>query len=162
MKKIFLLVIISLLLTGCNDSNISNEKIEYNNYIKDLKNTDIKYFNNNIPFNIEVFFEKDIETEITYRVIIDNPTESIKKIKAIAIHNYKTEDIFPTSGIFEEELNLIPDVIDVKNNNVEGIILIGYIEFNKDIEEFNGTVKVLVTYEDKNNKKHKVYYQKTN
>lgn len=162
MKKIFLLVIISLLLTGCYNSNYSKEKLEYDNYIEELKEANEDKFLNNIPFDINVYFDKDIDSEITFRVIIDNPKEAIKNIKAIAIHNYKTEDIFPTSGIFEDPLSLIPNVIDKDKNEVEGIILVGYINFNKELEAFDGTVKVLVTYLDAANNKHKVFYQQTN
>ena len=112
----------------------------------------------NIPFDIEVYTEKIIDNEITYRVIIDNPKEDIKNIEAIIIHDKYTEDIFPSTGIFDDKLNLIPETIDKDKNYVKGIILTGYIPFKADINDLNATFKVLVKYTDKFNVESVVMY----
>jgi hypothetical protein len=159
MKKLFLLGLLLFLITGCFNSKIDKEKKLYNNYISELESIKNNSFNNNLPFDINVYLDKIDTEEIMYRVIIDNPKEDINNIEAIAIHNYQTKDIFPTSGIFDDKLNLIPNKIDKDNNIVKGIILIGYIPFNKSIDGFDGTIKVLVAYEDKDSVKHKVYFK---
>ena len=104
------------------------------------------------------YTEKIIDNEITYRVIIDNPKEDIKNIEAIIIHDKYTEDIFPSTGIFDDKLNLIPETIDKDKNYVKGIILTGYIPFKGDINDLNATFKVLVKYTDKFNVESVVMY----
>lgn len=113
----------------------------------------------NLPFDITVNIEKLIDSEITYRIIIDNPKEIVKNIKTIVVHNHKTDDIYPTSGIFEEPLNLIPNSIDLDENDVKGIILIGYIDYDKDIELFKGLFRILVKYENAYGNNEQVYYE---
>ena len=102
--------------------------------------------------------DKIIETEVMYRVIIDNPKVSLRNIEALVIHDKHTEDIFPSSGIFETKLNLIPGVINKNSNYVEGIILAGYIPFEDDIKNLNATFKVLFKYEDDNGESHTIIY----
>lgn len=155
MKKIiFALILLIVMLTGCNKE--SNEYKTYKNYIKELNESNI--MSSNIPFDIEVYTEKIIDNEITYRVIIDNPKEDIKNIEAIIIHDKYTEDIFPSTGIFDDKLNLIPETIDKDKNYVKGIILTGYIPFKGDINDLNATFKVLVKYTDKFNVECVVMY----
>lgn len=152
-----ILILCCLLLTSCT-SNIYDEHINlYNSLVDETNSYNKSDINEYLPFDIEVYFEKVIDSEITYRVILDNPKISINNIKAIVIHNYETKDIYPTSGIFEESLNLIPNVVDLKSNNVKGVILVGYIDYAKDIESFKGTVKVLVEYNDLDGNLNKVY-----
>ena len=153
-KIIFVLILLIVMLTGCNKE--SNEYKTYKNYIKELNESNI--MSSNIPFDIEVYTEKIIDNEITYRVIIDNPKEDIKNIEAIIIHDKYTEDIFPSTGIFDDKLNLIPETIDKDKNYVKGIILTGYIPFKADINDLNATFKVLVKYTDKFNVESVVMY----
>ena len=83
----------------------------------------------------------------------------MNNIKVIAIHDQETEDIFPTAGIFDESLNLNPNVIDVESNNVGGIILVGYISFVGEIDEFTCKVSVLLEYEDEQSNVKQIFYQ---
>ena len=93
-----------------------------------------------------------------YRVIIDNPKVSLRNIEAIVIHDKYTEDIYPSSGIFEEKLNLIPGVINKSSNYVEGIILAGYIPFEGEEKDLNATFKLLFKYEDDDGNSHTIVY----
>ena len=145
MKKILWIILLSLLLSGCSNK-YTNEEIVYNNYVNDLKKT--TQYNYVIPFDLEVYVDKIIETEVMYRVIIDNPKVSLRNIEALVIHDKHSEDIFPSSGIFESKLNLIPGVINKSSNYVEGIILAGYIPFEGDIKNLNAKFKILFKYED--------------
>jgi hypothetical protein len=158
MKKLLPIFLFIFILTGCN--SYSKEKEIYNDMIKDLNNKII--INEELPFSIDVLLEKDIEEELTYKVIIDNPKEEIRNIKAIVIHNFNTNDIYPSIGIFDDKLSLIPNKIDSENNIVKGIVLVGYIKYNDSINNFNGIIKLLLEYEDKGGNHQKVYYQYQN
>lgn len=158
MRRI-ILIICCLIISGCT-SDIKDDQVKMYNRLVDKINTyELNDVTSNIPFNINIYFEKIIDEEITYRVIIDDPKENINKIKAIAIHNYETDNIYPTTDIFEEPLNLIPNIIDLKNNNAKGIILVGYIDYVDDIKTFKGIIKLLVEYEDINGNLKEIYYE---
>lgn len=157
MRRLVLLIC-CLLITGCNNTQYDEQIKTYNRLINETKELKANDVSKSLAFDIEVYFEKITNDEITYRIIIDNPKEEMLNIKAIAIHNYPTKDIFPTTGLFEEPLNLIPNNIDLKKNNAKGVILIGYIKYNKKVETFKGTIKVLIEYSNKN-KTIKRYYQ---
>lgn len=147
MKKI-LIFICCLLLIGC--SNFSSEEKIYNNYISELKN--INYTSKNIPFDINVNYYKLNDKKIRYEITIDNTKKDIYSIEAIGIHNRKTNDIFPSIGIFDNKEKLLV------NKKPKGILLVGYIDYNKDFNKFKCTMKVLVKYKTSDNKLHKVYY----
>ena len=70
--------------------------------------------------------------------------------------------LYPSIGVFDETLNLVPDKIDNENNFVKGFIMSGYIEYSGEIKDFNGEIRVLVEYTDENNIVNKVYYKYTN
>lgn len=148
MKRLILLIIPILLLCSCSKESIELKK--YNLYIKELETNENS---TNIPFDINIDLSKFTNEEYMYKVIIDNPKEELKNIEALIIHDKDTKDIFPSSGIFDEKYNLIPNNIDKDNNNAKGIILIGYIKENTNI-----TFKVLVKYEDKDNKTNTIIY----
>lgn len=154
MKKVLLLILL-ILLCGCSKSDSKELKL-YKEYLKEIKSTEST--NSNLPFNIEVIVDKIIETEVSYRVIIDNPKVSLRNIEVIAIHDKYTKDIFPSSGIFDDKLNLIPNVINKSSNYVEGIILVGYIPFEDDIKNLNANFKVLFKYTDDDEKSHTIVY----
>lgn len=145
MKKILLIITLLFILTGCTNE-LTKEEILYNNYVTELKK--VTNYETNLPFDLEIYVDKIIETEVMYRVIIDNPKVSLRNIEAIVIHDKHTEDIFPSSGIFEDKLSLIPGVINKSSNYVEGIILAGYIPYEGDIKNLNANFKLLFKYED--------------
>ena len=106
MKKILFILLI-FFIVACDYSNVSEEaKNEYINKKEEL--TKKEEFENidNIPFDITISLDRINEEEITYRVIIDNAKEDISNIKALLIHDYFTEDIFPSIGILDDTINL--------------------------------------------------------
>lgn len=152
----YLLLILSLfILTGCNN-NVSSEKKVYDKYINELEKSSNEVVD--LPFNIEVYVDKIIETEVMYRVIIDKPKIALRDIEAIVIHNMYTEDVFPSSGIFDTKYSLIPNVINKSSNYIEGIILIGYIPFEGEIKELDVTFKILFKYKSDDGKEHTITY----
>lgn len=156
--KRWILIGCCVLLVSC--TNIYNDQLSlYNQYVDEITSYNEMNTDTNLPFDIKVYFEKVIDDEITYRIIVDNPKEEMKNIKAIAIHDYPTTDVFPTSGVFEKPLHMSPDIVNMNDNYVKGFILIGYIDFNNELEGFDGTVKVLIQYDDVDGNLKKVYYQ---
>lgn len=152
MKKI-LIIILTIFLVGCNntpkESKSELEKEDYINYVKKLEK--INEPTDDIPFDIEVKYDKLTKDEVRYQIVIDNPKYELNDVKALAIHNKETDDIFPSSGIFENPIDLIP------NQKPEGIILVGYIPYTKKVDDFKCNIKVLVEYKI-DNKKYTSYY----
>lgn len=147
MKKILIILLLIFFLCGC--SNISKEKEEYLDYIDELK--EVKESSKEYPFNIEVKYDRITKKEIRYQVILDDVKEDIIDITMISYHDKKTSDIYPSIGIFDEKESLY------KDKKPSGLILVGYIPYKGDIDDFNITMKVLVKYKIKN-KEYKIHY----
>ena len=75
-------------------------------------------------------------------------------VKAILIHNYFTNDIFPSIGIFDDGVDLLTNSEEVK-----GISLVGYISSTKDIN--NLEYRVYIEYKTDNDETNKIYYKST-
>lgn len=149
-KRLIILLIPIILLCGCKDEKITKEKELYDNYIKELK--EVNDSSTDYPFKIEIKYDKLVDGIYRYQVIIDETEEDIYDIEAIAIHNKKTKDIYPSIGIFDKK-----EKLEV-GKKPAGIILVGYIDYDKKIEDFNCKIKVLIKYKNKNNNKKSVYY----
>lgn len=142
---VILLIFISFIIIGCSkDDNVKNKETENNKekylkYVQKLKNIDES--TKDMPFNVNVEYNKVNENEVRFEVSIDNPKGTVKNIKALAIHNYQTDDIFPSVGIFDDSVTL------VEGEKPEGIVLAGYIPYTDDIDDLNVEVKVIIKYE---------------
>lgn len=145
MKKILICLLLIFFICGCT----SSDKKEYLNYINELKS--VEKSSKSYPFNIEVKYDKLIDQEVRYQVILDDVKEDIKDIEIICYHDKKTSDIYPSIGIFDDKESL------KKGKKPSGLILVGYIRYKGDLEDFNITMKVLVKYKI-NNKEYKKYY----
>lgn len=159
MKKLIMLLF-AVFIVGCSsvkietDNKIVEEKQDYL-AIKDELNSVDKYISDeNLPCDIKISLDRINKEEISYRAIIDNPKTDMYNIKALLIHDYFTEDIFPSIGIFDETENLI-----VGNEEVRGISLVGYIETTNDIEELDLNVKLYIEYSDSEGNIQKIYYK---
>lgn len=150
MKKVLVLLISIIVLTGCTSNDLSKDKEAYLKYIKDLR--EVKNTTSNIPFEIEVKYDKITNHEVRYQVIIDNVKEDIFNIEALAVHNKETDDIFPSIGIFDEKQDLL------KDKKPSGVILVGYINYQGEIKDFKCKIKLLVKYKTNDKKNHKIYY----
>ena len=145
MKKILIILLLIFCICGCT----SSEKKEYLNYIEELKS--VEKSSKSYPFDIEVKYDKIIDQEVRYQVILDNVKEDISDITIICYHDKKTDDIYPSMGIFDDKESL------KKDKKPSGLILVGYIPYKKDIDSLKITMKVLVKYKIKD-KEHKIYY----
>ena len=158
MKKVGMIVVIILILCGCT-SKIDEDQLIYNGYVEEMKEIKTDTTSEDIV-NVEIELEEETDGEITYRVTIDQPKEEMKDIEAMVYHTEKTDDIYPTIGVFDKKLNLIPGLKDNKDNNVKGIVLGGFIKTRKSIEQFHPTFKIMILYNNKENERKKIYYIK--
>lgn len=151
MKK-YLIVLFSfiLLVCGCSNDELSDETKTYNKYLNEIKK--VSKTSENIPFDVSTEYDRVNEKEIRYQVIIDNVKEDMFDIEAIAYHDKKTDDVFPSIGIFDDK-----EKLEV-GKKPSGIILVGYIKYDGDISDFKCKIKVLIKYKDSNKKDNKVYY----
>ena len=162
MKKLVVFLFI-IFLVGCSNIEIEpNEEInkEKENYlaIKNELNSVKEYVNDDdLPCDVTISIDRINKEEISYRAIIDNSKIDMHNVKALLIHDYFTEDIFPSIGIFDETENLL-----VGNEEVKGISLVGYIETTKDIEELNLNVKLYIEYTDSEGNIKEIYYKLNN
>jgi len=140
----YIIIILLMFLTSCQN----NKYDEYVNYLENQKENYIDIV------DIELEFI-ELNEETMYKVTIDNPKEKMFDVEALVIHDYETNDIFPSFGIFEEKYNLYNEKID--DSYTKGIILIGYIkEFDS-----NKNFKILIRYKDENsNNKEFIKYIK--
>lgn len=160
MKKIGYVVLILLLMCGC-EKKIDPKQKEYQDTVEQLQEKKEKKFDTEFPFVVDVSLDSFTDDEITYSVVIDQPVVPMKNIKAIAIHDVETDDIFPSIGILDEPLHLYPNEVDESSKKVKGIALVGYIKTKKKIGEFHMNLKVMVSYEDmEGNIKRYYYYHK--
>ena len=150
MKKIIsisLIILLSIFLVlGCTPkketkkkekTSVESEKDTYIKYVKKARK--VKESTEDLPFTVDVVYE-GMKEEVRYQVIIDNPTANITDIKAIAIHDKQTDDVFPSVGIFDKKVDLLPD------KKPSGVILVGYIPYEGDIDKFECEVKVVISY----------------
>ncbi len=146
---IFLLAFISfiIIIVGCSDKettgdsakNVEKNKNTYIKYVQKLKKVEESSLD--IPFDINVTYDKLDDEELRYQIVIDNPTKDIKNVKAVAVHNKQTDDVFPSIGIFDETVDLTIE------SESKGIILVGYIPYEGDLEKFKCEMKVIISYE---------------
>ena len=159
MKKLVVLVVFIIFIVGCsnvkieNNNKISEEKESYL-AIKNELNAKKEYISSDeLPCNVTRINRE----EVSYRAIIDDPKVNMYNVKALLIHDYFTEDIFPSIGIFDDPENLI-----IGSEEVKGISLVGYIETTKNIEELNLNIKLYIEYTDDEGNINKVYYKLDN
>lgn len=158
MKKTGLVCLIILLLSGCV-GQLDEDNIIYHSYIEEMKELK-KVTTSKDVVNVSIELDRHTDDEITYSVVIDNPKESMKNIEAIVYHDQKTADVFPSVGIYDQKLNLIPEQKH-DEKNVKGIVLVGYIATTKPIEQFHPTIQVMIVYSNPENERKKIYYSQT-
>lgn len=136
MKRVFKILLICLMLVGCTRS------VERNTYLKLVdKLENIQEFTEEVPFDIEIKLNQVIDNELSYKLIVDNVQVDIDDLEVLVIHDQKTSDIFPSIGIFDDEVSLKKDDVSTK-----GIILVGYIETDIPVEEFKAEFRVYLKY----------------
>jgi len=149
MKKILLLIPVFLLLIGCTNK-VEEEKYAYLEYKNNLENQEDFTNDEGLDFNTHFNLIREDEEKIIYNITIDNPKINMYNIKALLIHDYVTEDIFPSVGIFDEPLEL-------SANSENKIVLEGTIQTLEDIKDTR--FKLYIEYNDDAGNENKIYYE---
>lgn len=162
MKRKYIIILFSLLiLVGCSKI-IDENKMIYDGYVTELK--ELKEVADSDSYkdliDIDVKLTKNSDDEITYSVVIDNPKVKMKKVEVLIYHDKKTEDVYPSIGIFDEKKNLIPGLKKNTDTDVKGMVFVGYIKTKQEVEEINLTIKGMIAYNDENNERQKIYFIK--
>ena len=142
---------ILFVFTGCENKE-EQAKSEYiaaksnllsmNNYMEEF------------PLEIIVSIDRVEEEKINYKVVFQNPKENMHQIKAMVVHNYNNEDIFPSVGLFDESQELL-----VEQDTLNKLELKGTIESIKNISKLDLQLKVWLEYIDDNGEKKNIYYR---
>jgi len=144
MKKVLVIILTTILLIGCSNKETKQMKI-YDDYIEYLESVDKS--SKDIPFNVEISVNKITDGLMSYKALIDKEDLTMNDIEAILIHDKKSENAFPSIGIFEDKISLD------KNSTEKGVKLNGYIEEQEEVE-----FKLLIKYKDENKKEKKYVY----
>ena len=158
MKKILLLIVLLLfVLTGCKNEEES-EKSEYLAMKSDLLAKEEFTDTSDIVCDITFSLDRLDEEKVTYSVILNNPKENMNDIKAIVVHNYYTEEVFPTIGLFDKSTDLLVNGQNDKDSSVE---LTGNIETTNDIDNLDLELKILIEYKTDSGEVKDIYYKTT-
>ena len=124
MKKIIAILLLCLLiLTGCHSNDASlklyNEMIEILSTSKDFNNSS-KYFN----VTYEVTNTND---GLRYYIVIDNPNMAMYDVNVIAFEEGADieNEFAPNAGIFDGDINLVPNQINKDMGYAKGISISG-------------------------------------
>ena len=156
-RTFFLIIILLFLLTGCKNKE-EDEKSEYLTMKSDLLAHE--KFNNASDVVCDITFSLDRldEERVAYSVVLNNPKENMNDIKAIVVHNYYTEEVFPTVGLFNKSVDLLVNSQDSKDNSVK---LVGNIETTDDIANLDLELKILIKYKNNSGEVKDIYYKTT-
>lgn len=148
MKKI--LMILSLfLLVGCTNE-LEEEKYAYLEYKSNLEEQEEFATQDSLEFNTYFDLKRENEEIVNYSLVIDNPKVNMNNVKAILIHDFAVEDVFPTVGIFD-------DAVTLNNDSEDKLILKGSIQTNKDISSVK--FKLYLEYTSDDGVLNNVYYE---
>ena len=153
-KKVVLLLVCLLLVSGCStqEEDIKNEYIALKNEMLNEKN----YVSMSLPVDIITTVERIDEEDVNYKTVITNPKENMHDVKVILLHNYYSEDVFPSIGIFNESEELL------MGSEVESeLVLEDTIKTTKNISKLGLELKLLIEYTDDNGEIKDIYYKTT-
>lgn len=149
MKKICIIVLTLLMLTGCqkakieeeNDAQLYRQYQQYNNKVKNGEHYETQIS----ECSVKLIINQTNNDHIRYDIIIDQPQKTMKNIKAIAYVENENKYTPPSIGLLENDsFTLKPNVTDKEHGIYKGINLSGITSLQ------NITVKVYLTYKNKN------------
>lgn len=154
MKKICILLMFSLLLSGCENK----EETKKNEYLamKSATFNERNYVSEELPVDIVTTIERINDETINYKTAITNPKENMHDVKVMLVHNYQNEDVYPTIGVFDEPKELLMD-----NNELSELTLTDTINTTKNISKLGLELKLLIEYTDDLGEKKDIYYKMT-
>lgn len=154
MKKICILLVLSLLLSGCENK----EETKKNEYLTMRSATlnEKNFIKEDLPVDIVTTIERINDETINYRTAITNPKENMHDVKVMLVHNYQNEDVYPTIGVFDEPKELLID-----NNESSELTLADTINTTKNISKLGLELKLLIEYTDDLGERKDIYYKMT-
>ena len=114
------------------------------------------YQNEELPLEIITTIERIDEEAINYNVVIKEPRENMHDVKAMVVHNYYNEDVFPSIGVFDEPKDLL-----INNDETSELILKDTIKTTKNISKLDLELKIWIQYINDNGEKKDLYYKTT-
>lgn len=148
MKKLFILIPL-LFLVGCTNE-LEVEKYDYLTYKNELQEKEEFKSEEELDFNTYFDIIRENDEKIVYSIVIDSPKIDMYNVKALLIHDYMSEDVFPSVGIFDEPVSLLSD----SDNK---IILKGDIYSEKELTDTK--FKLYLEYEDNEGLSNKIFYE---
>ena len=148
MKKIILILPL-IFIVGCTNDTEEN-KIAYLEYKSELQEHETFAVEEEINFNTYFNIKRENEEIINYSITINSPNINMHNVKALLIHDYVQEEVFPSIGILDEPVTLRKDSHDK-------IELKGTIQTTDDIS--NVKFKLYLEYIDEEGQENKIYYQ---
>jgi len=154
MKKICILLMFSLLLSGCE----SKDETKKNEYLamKSATFNEKNFTKEELPVDIVTTIERINDETINYKTAITNPKENMHDVKVMLVHNYQNEDVYPTIGVFDKPKELLVD-----NNESSELTLTDTINTTKNISKLGLELKLLIEYTDDLGEKKDIYYKMT-
>lgn len=154
MKKICILLMVSLLLSGCENK----EETKKNEYLAMRSATlnEKNFTKEELPVDIVTTIERINDETINYKTAITNPKENMHDVKVMLVHNYQNEDVYPTIGVFDEPKELLLD-----SNEAPELTLTDTINTTKNISKLGLELKLLIEYTDDLGEKKDIYYKMT-
>lgn len=148
MRKL-LFIIPLLFVVGCTNE-LEVEKYEYLTYKNELQEQEEFKSEDELDFNTYFNIVRENDEKVVYSAVIDKPNIDMYNVKALLIHDYMTEDVFPSVGIFDEPVDLLCD-------NDNKIILRGNIYTETKLIDTN--FKLYLEYEDSEGFSNKIFYE---
>ena len=152
-KKLIIASLCIFFLVGCDNKEevIKNEYISMkSNLLEEEKYTKSE----DLPLDIIIDIKREDEI-IKYSVKLKNPKENMKDMRVMVAHNYFSENLFPSVGIFDDKKELLT------NNKDEFIELTDTIDTTKDISKLDLELKVWIEYKNDLNEKKEIIYKTT-
>lgn len=155
LKKLLIIFISIIIITGCsNKTEDQEEKGEYLAWKSNLVGQDEFSKKEEINCDITISIDRISDEVISYTTVLSNPKEDMKDIKMMVVHNYFTEEVFPTTGVFDDGKDLL-------KNTENSITLVGYIDTTKDIQMLDLELKIWIEYTDNDGNIKDIYYKTT-
>ncbi len=163
MKRITVLILAILLLTGCTNRAKQMDEEKYNVYLTNYQSIlDSEEKKSSSPnFDIQLV-RNDLVDKYRYDLIIDNPKIALYNVKVLMIvdnttRTIETDRMMPSLGMLENrEYNLIPYQVDLSKNCYAGLNL-SVLDYEPNIH-----VSVMVSYTNRDkNKNYREFFRLT-
>ncbi len=151
MKRYLFFVFCLFLLVGCSTKE-EDEKYAYLEYKNDLETQKVYDEEDSLEFNTYFNIARNNEDSevVDYSIVIYKPLIDMYNVKALLIHDYMNEDVFPSVGIFDDTVNL-------KKDSDDKIKLSGNIYTDTSTSDVN--FKLYLEYTDSEGVVNKIYYE---